>query len=136
MFILDTDTVSQLRDPRRWSVEFRNWEKQSDARENYISSITEFEIQDGINRVLPNNPAFAKALQGWLDEAVIFQFQDRIIPITSEICRVAANLAMLPTRDFPDLLIGATALTHDFTVVTRNVKHFEDTGVRIVNPWG
>ncbi len=32
-------------------------------------------------------------------------------------------------------MIAATALVHDLTVVTRNVKHFIRTGVRIVNPW-
>ncbi len=48
---------------------------------------------------------------------------------------VAAKLAQFPSRDLPDILITATALVHDLTVVTRNVTHFEDTGVRIVNPW-
>ena len=42
---------------------------------------------------------------------------------------------MLPSRDVPDLLIAATALVHDLTVVSRNVKHFEDTEVKILNPW-
>ena len=35
----------------------------------------------------------------------------------------------------PDLLIAATALEHDLIVVTRNVRHFEPTGVRLVNPF-
>jgi len=28
-----------------------------------------------------------------------------------------------------------SALAHDLTVVTRNVKHFESMGVRVVNPF-
>jgi predicted nucleic acid-binding protein len=32
-------------------------------------------------------------------------------------------------------LIAATALEHNLTVVTRNVRHFEDLGVAIFNPW-
>lgn len=135
MIILDTNTISHLRDPRRWSAKFANWESRSDIRESCISAISEFEIQHGINRVFPNDPQFAGELQKWLDHSVTTQFDDRIVPITSEICRVAAGLAMLPSRDIPDLLIAATALVHDFTVVTRNLKHFKDTGVRIVNPW-
>jgi hypothetical protein len=135
MFILDTNTISHLRDSRRWTSEFASWEKRTDLRECYISAISEFEIQLGIHRVLPNDAQFAQALQGWLDLSVKPQFRGRSIPATSEICRVAARLAMLPSRDVPDLLIAATALVHDLTVVSRNVKHFEDTGVRIVNPW-
>ncbi len=42
-------------------------------------------------------------------------------------------------RDVPprraDGLIAATALTHGLTVVTRNVKDFEDTAAIIVNPF-
>lgn len=135
MFILDTNTISQLRDPRRWNPEFAAWESGTDVRESYISAISEFEIQHGIYRVLPGDPVFAKALQDWLDVSVRVEFEGRILPIDSDICRVAARLAKLPTRDIPDLLIAATALIHDLTVVTRNVKHFEDTGVRILNPW-
>jgi len=34
-----------------------------------------------------------------------------------------------------DLLIAATALERGLTVVTRNLRHFEPTGVAIINPW-
>jgi predicted nucleic acid-binding protein len=34
-----------------------------------------------------------------------------------------------------DGLIAATALEHDLTIVTRNVKDFAGTGVAIFNPW-
>jgi len=32
-------------------------------------------------------------------------------------------------------MIAATALEHNLTVVTRNVKDFAELGVTIVNPW-
>jgi len=35
-----------------------------------------------------------------------------------------------------DGLIAATALEHDLTLVTRNVKDFANLGVTILNPWG
>ncbi|WP_460018351.1 hypothetical protein [Magnetospira thiophila] len=35
-----------------------------------------------------------------------------------------------------DLMIAATALEHGLAVVTRNVRHFEPTGVPVVNPFG
>lgn len=34
-----------------------------------------------------------------------------------------------------DSLLAATALTHDLVMVTRNVKDFDGTGVKILNPW-
>lgn len=35
----------------------------------------------------------------------------------------------------PDGLISATALEHDLTLVTRNVRDFEGLGVSVIAPW-
>jgi hypothetical protein len=32
-------------------------------------------------------------------------------------------------------LIAATALANDLTVVTRNIRDFEGSGVTTINPW-
>ena len=34
-----------------------------------------------------------------------------------------------------DLLIAATALEHELTVVTRNIRHFAPTGAAVENPF-
>jgi predicted nucleic acid-binding protein len=34
-----------------------------------------------------------------------------------------------------DSMIAATALEHGLTVATRNVRDFEETGVRVVDPF-
>jgi toxin FitB len=34
-----------------------------------------------------------------------------------------------------DGMIAATALEHDLTIVTRNVKDFAGLGVTVFNPW-
>ncbi|MGH3914873.1 MAG: hypothetical protein ACRDTC_15915 [Pseudonocardiaceae bacterium] len=39
-----------------------------------------------------------------------------------------------PARSMVDALITATAKVHDWTVATRNVKDFGNTGVRVLNP--
>lgn len=37
-------------------------------------------------------------------------------------------------REGANLLIAATALEHGLTVLTRNVRHFEATGVPVLDP--
>jgi predicted nucleic acid-binding protein len=39
------------------------------------------------------------------------------------------------TYSQPDLLIAASALEYDLTLVTSNVKDFQKTGVALLNPW-
>jgi predicted nucleic acid-binding protein len=47
----------------------------------------------------------------------------------------SARLHVPDPRPIRDGLIAATALVHSMTIVTRNVAHFEPTGIPIINPW-
>jgi len=49
--------------------------------------------------------------------------------LTARTRRIGIQLAV------PDGLIAATALHHEMTILTRNVKDFEPTGVPLINPW-
>ena len=55
-------------------------------------------------------------------------------------CRAVGNLAAAAkkkgmTLAVVDGVIAATALHHDLTIVTRNVKDFAGLGADVVNPW-
>jgi predicted nucleic acid-binding protein len=81
-----------------------------------------------------------KKLHAWLEEVLKPWFQERILPVTQTIAERLGRLAGerdLAGSPLPisDGLIAATALEHDLTLVTRNLKHFDDLGLRIVNPW-
>ena len=62
-------------------------------------------------------------------------FDGRILGIDLAVARRWGQLSAVVGNRNPDLLIAATALERDLTVVTRNVRHFEPAGVRIVNPF-
>ena len=49
---------------------------------------------------------------------------------------VGSSLCRPRGHEGVDLLIAATALEHGLTVVTRNVRHLEPTGVPMVDPSG
>jgi predicted nucleic acid-binding protein len=66
------------------------------------------------------------------NEGVFRQFLkgSRVLPITSRIARRFARISGDLRQqglliDQPDLLIAATAIEHDFTLVTRNLGHFQ-----------
>ena len=63
-----------------------------------------------------------------------------ILPVTKAIGeRCAALSARAQEKGIQssviDGLVAATALEHDLTLVTRNVKDFEQLGVALFNPW-
>src|ERR1700752_4966811 len=74
------------------------------------------------------------ALERWIDHLVA-ELDDRILPIDLAVSSVWARLMAQRSRPPIDMLIAATAITHGYTLVTRNVSDFEGTGVRLLNPW-
>lgn len=79
-------------------------------------------------------PGMTRRLEAILEEGTIE------LPLTNAISRRAGDLRGSfrrrgVQRSAADMLIAATALVHDLTLVTRNVRDFEGCGVRIVNPF-
>ena len=136
-YLLDTCVISELvsKQPNSKVVEFIDGIDDEDV---FLSVITIGEITKGIEK-LPKTKR-KQELHAWLREDLLARFSGRIIPIDND---VITEWGLLTARlelagiSIPaiDSLIAATALTHVFTLVTRNVKDFEGSGVEIVNPW-
>jgi predicted nucleic acid-binding protein len=58
-----------------------------------------------------------------------------VIPIDADVAEEWGNSGALHPTPMADALIAATAKVRGWTVVTRNVKDFEPTGVRLLNPF-
>lgn len=136
-YLLDTNVVSELRkvgdgkaDPNVVA-----WIGGEDAREFFISVITILELERGVLGVQRRDAAQGARLRSWLNSRVRPEFADRIVPIDEPIATRCAHLHVPDRRNEADALIAATALVHDMTVVTRNTKDFEGTGVVVVDPW-
>ncbi len=135
VYLLDTNVPSELRKGRRMNAGVKAWSDAMPKALQYVSVITILELRLGALRRENDDPVQAWSLHRWLDEGVLVDFAGRILPVTLEIADRCASLHIPTERASLDMLIAATALVHGFTVVTRNVKHFEPTGVRLVNPW-
>jgi predicted nucleic acid-binding protein len=131
-FLLDTVTVSVLFNPRR-TPKVSAWIDRHE-QDLQISALTFGELERGVRKAERQHPAFAQRLAHW---ASLLQYNYRVSIIDfglAEALEWGRLSARLGNRE-PDLQIAATALVHDLTVVTRNVRHFEPAGVRVVNPW-
>ena len=133
MFLLDTDVLSALRRRERHPGAVR-WVETQRTADLYISVVTVGEIERGITQQQPRDPSFAGELALWLDR-VLAWYSDRILIVDAATARRWGRLSATLGHDGADLLIAATALEHGLTVVTRNVRHFEPTGVPTLNPF-
>ena len=100
-----------------------------------MSVVTVGEIERGVTQQQQRNPSFASELAIWLDRMLAW-YSDRILPVDAATARRWGQLSASLGHDGADLLIAATALEHGLTVVTRNVRHFEPTGVPTFDPAG
>ncbi|MBK9573057.1 MAG: type II toxin-antitoxin system VapC family toxin [Rhodoferax sp.] len=133
MILLDTVVLSELRKTRpNASVMAYLKEQTEDA--TFISAMSIGEIEAGVERQRSQNPAFAVELEQWL-ETLELQFSHCVLPVTPAIARLWGRLCAQTGNKGIDNLIAATALCHNLTLVTRNAKHFEPTGVRVFNPF-
>lgn len=134
--LLDTNVISELRKPAgRASDQVRDWVRGQLPSTLFLSAITILEIDLGIRRRRRRDPEQADLLQRWLEGGVLATFDGRILRVDVAVTRRAAALHVPDPRPERDALIGATALVHDLTVVTRNVSDFCTIGVEIRDPW-
>ena len=77
------------------------------------------------------NPDFAADLRAWLSEIEAL-FVDRVLAFDAPEAREWGRLWARLGHDGADLLIAATAIVRGLTVVTRNARHFENTGADLL----
>ena len=136
-FLLDTNVLSEFARAQAADQHVDRWLKVTPEETLFASVLTFAEIRRGIE-LLPVGKRLTQ-LEEWQDDLQI-SFAARLLPVTKSIGdRWAVLSAQAQRRGTPlaimDGLIAATALEHDLTVVTRNVKDFAGLGVPILNPW-
>ncbi len=136
-FLGDTNVPSELTRPNpdaRVVAFLESIERES----VYLSVLTLGEIRKGLAS-LPDGKR-RRRLEDWIQSTLRPWFANRILPITEDIVdRWGILAAEAKSRGsvltVGDGLIAATALEHDLTLLTRNVRDFSGTGVTILNPW-
>lgn len=136
MILLDTNVVSEPLKPHPEPAVV-NWLNAQARDELHLPTIVAAELYYGWS-VLPDGRR--KRVSGDLIERVVSQFEGRVIPFdlaaAIEYGRLMATAraagARLPVLDGQ---IAAIALAQGAALATRNVKHFEQTGISLLNPW-
>lgn len=132
MFLLDTVVVSESIKPRP-DTSVHEWMRFHSPLQSFISVLTLGELYFGVAQL--NSPARERELKNWILD-VEARFASRIVVFDDLAARQWGYLrAAYPAAPTTDTQLAATALAHDFTFVTRNVRHFHFDGLKVVNPW-
>ncbi|MFN2267239.1 MAG: type II toxin-antitoxin system VapC family toxin [Desulfonatronovibrio sp.] len=137
-FLVDTCVISELvkKEP---DLNVVSWIRSCPEEKLFLSSLTIGELQKGVSKLEPSKKK--NELQYWINIKLLNRFTGRIIPIDSAVAQRWGQIqakAEQMGNPMPALdgLIAATALIHNLTVLTRNVKDMKTSGAEIVNPWG
>ena len=136
-FLVDTNVLSEA---VRTKPEPRvlDWIGAADETILYLSVLTLGEIRKG-PALLPQGKRRTR-IEAWIEVEVQARFAGRILPVTSAVADRWGLLAAEAKKKGQALatidgLLAATALEHNLTIVTRNVRDFRDSHALLLNPW-
>jgi predicted nucleic acid-binding protein len=135
--ILDTNVISALMQASPDPAVI-GWLDQQPADELWMTSVTVYELRLGL-ALLP-----AGKRRRSLEEALVVLLMDdleqRVVDFDAAAATRAASLSAARHKrgrpvDFRDTQIAGIVLARRATLATRNVSHFADLDVPVVNPW-
>ena len=136
MIVLDTNVVSELMRPSV-ATAVRDWLASQPAASLWTTAITVAEIRYGLERL-----ASGQRKDRLIDAAddIFAAFSEFVLPFDAH---AAARYAVIvadrersgqPIDGF-DAQIAAICRDRGAALATRNVRHFSDTGIEIIDPW-
>jgi toxin FitB len=134
MFLVDTNAISELRKGDRADPGVRAFLR-ANENELFLPVQAIGELSFGVESLkrkhdLPQ----AERLQKWL-ASVLDTFEGRVLNFDQPCALAWGRLRSPNDQNLVDKQIAAIALIYDLIIITRNTRHYDGTGVRVLNPF-
>ena len=137
MILLDTNVVSALmrRDVDPIVVA---WLDSLPAESIWTTSVTVFEVRFGLE--ILESGRRRRLLEQAFSTALAEDFQGRVLSFDEAAAEAAGRVAAERRRagrsvEIRDVQIAGIALARRATLATRNIRHFEELGLTLIDPW-
>jgi predicted nucleic acid-binding protein len=137
VIVLDTNVISPLMTNEADS-RIVAWLDSCPRETLWLTSISLFELRYGIEILAVGRQR--RQLELGLARVFDMGFQDRILDLDKSAAAAAASIAAArrqrgrPT-EIRDTLIAGIVTANRAEFATRNVRHFQDLDIRIIDPW-
>lgn len=137
LILLDTNVLSALmqRVPDQTVVA---WLDEQPSESVWTTAITVFEVRMGLELLAKGRRR--SQLEQEFDRLLSEDLDGRVQLFDRAAADAAGTIAASRQRagrtvEIRDVQIAGVASSRKATLATRNVRHFEDLGIRLVNPW-
>lgn len=137
MIILDTNVVSEMMRVAS-SVAVADWLDRQEETSIWITSVTVLEVRTGIEILLAGRrrDSLSADFERFLEAFI----QGRVVAFDTGAARATARLTADRQRigrpgEIRDTMIAGIALATGAALATRNIRHFADIQVTLIDPW-
>jgi toxin FitB len=137
LIVLDTNILSALMrtEPEASVLAFLD---RQDPSSVWITAVTVFEVRFGLYRLAAGRRR--RALEAAFEQLVADDLDHRVLGFDASAAAHAAQLAAAREAagrpvDLRDTWIAGIVAARGATLITRNLRHFRDLDVRVVDPW-
>ena len=137
MYLLDTNIISELKklDSGKIHPQIQRWAYSINLMQTKISVVSITEIRTGILSLARKDQAQAASLDNWFTNRLLPAYRTRTLSVDTEVALICAQLHIPAKRPINDAYIAATAIAHNLTPVTRNVRDFQGLPLMLENPF-
>ena len=140
MYLVDTNVLSAAAPTKTMAMPGLAAWMDRNSSGLYLSVITVAEVEDGIAKSRRQGAQRkADRLMEWL-ETLLHLYSDRVLPLDLATARLLGGLSdrargMGQAPGLADLTIAATAQSLGYTILTRNLRHFQRLDVLVLDPF-
>jgi predicted nucleic acid-binding protein len=137
VIILDTNVVSAIMQDSP-DAAVAEWLDGEPRESLWTTSITIYELRFGIEILATGRKR--RNLETALDRLLDRSMHEKILPFDQDAAEHAARIsaerrASGRPSEIRDVEIAGIVRARKATLATRNVRHFQDVGLKLVNPW-